>query len=141
MGRRDVFLSYCTKDGMMVFTAVSMFFVTMGYSVFNPTTDLSHAEKPSKALMQQWASTAGIVIVVCTAGLFQSKRCEAEIAAVKEENKKVSQKHNNNKKKKDHNSNNKMKKATTHNKENNYNHKKKKTFMSGGQEEEEEDGE
>ena len=79
--RYDVFVSHATKDGLGVFEKLQGYMDGRNLTVFNPTTILSHVERPSTGAMQAYARTSKLVLAVLTDGFFESKWCEAEIRA------------------------------------------------------------
>ena len=81
----DVFISHCTNDDSHdVFKVVSAFLRAKGKTVFNPTTHLTHAQKINAAAMADAVKSSQLVVAALSHGFFNSRWCEAEIAAAKE---------------------------------------------------------
>lgn len=81
----DVFISHASKDDSLdVYRAVNAFLAAKDKHIFNPATDLSHAERVNKRAMQDAVRRSRLVVAALSAEFFASEWCEAEIAAAKE---------------------------------------------------------
>ena len=80
-----VFISHFTKDDSHnAFNQVQAFLSAKDFTVFNPTTHLSHVEEINTEAMQGAVKRSKLVVAALSEGFFTSSWCEAEIAAAKE---------------------------------------------------------